>query len=347
MNIAIVGGGWYGCYIAEYILNSYSNINITIYEQHSNIFCGSSYYNQNRLHLGFHYPRSQITMDKCKIYFNRFLEKYNNYVRSIDKNIYAIAKNSMVPFNEFTRLFSKDDYIIESDNYLSNIEGMPINTREMYIDFKKIQNHFLDLFKKYNKRVILKLNTNVSSIENTEDSRVVINNDTIYNRVFNCTYNQLLSNDTGVVYEKCITLIFKKTEKTPFDCLTIMDGLYSSIFIYDLEKSLYTLTDVEFTPIIKDISFNIVNSYTLNNIDLDIIKDKFISKVKLYYPEFSDKFIYDHYYLSIKCKNINSDDSRDINISINNNIFSVWCGKISLVVELDSYIERFINKALV
>ena len=46
----------------------------------------------------------------------------------------------------------------------------------------------------------------------------------------------------------------------------------------------------------------------------------------------------------IKCKNINTNDSRDINLSINKNIFNIWCGKISFIFELDSQINTFFSE---
>jgi len=72
-RIAIIGGGWYGCYIAEYLLEKNSNINITIFDMNDDIFCGSSYNNQSRLHLGYHYPRCNVTYKKCEKNYTIFL----------------------------------------------------------------------------------------------------------------------------------------------------------------------------------------------------------------------------------------------------------------------------------
>jgi len=53
-NIIIIGGGWYGLYSALLLQNNY---NVIVVEKNSDIFDNSSNYNQNRLHLGYHYPR--------------------------------------------------------------------------------------------------------------------------------------------------------------------------------------------------------------------------------------------------------------------------------------------------
>ena len=76
MDIAIIGGGWYGCYVAEYIIDNYENINITLFDKENEIFRGSSSKNQNRLHQGFHYPRCDITQKKCNKYFLMFQSSY-------------------------------------------------------------------------------------------------------------------------------------------------------------------------------------------------------------------------------------------------------------------------------
>jgi L-2-hydroxyglutarate oxidase LhgO len=58
-KIAVIGAGWFGCHIAYQLIKK--NYSVKIYEERNDIFCGASGNNQNRLHLGFHYPRSLIT----------------------------------------------------------------------------------------------------------------------------------------------------------------------------------------------------------------------------------------------------------------------------------------------
>ena len=188
---------------------------------------------------------------------------------------------------------------------------------------------------KFQNRINFKLNYEVTTIENKENS-VIINNELIFHKVFNCTYNQIQS-DEEVFYEKCLTLLYKKIDTTPFDCLTIMDGNFSSIFNY--KDNIYTLTDVKCTPLIKG-KFNEIKKYSDYNLN-DKIKI-FEENIVRYYPEFKNKFKYYDYYESYKCKNISDNDSRDINIKIDKNIFNVWCGKISLIFEMNKIINLFI-----
>lgn len=335
MDIAIIGGGWYGCYIAEYIIDNYKDINITLIDKEKDIFQGSSSKNQNRLHLGFHYPRCNLTKNKCSKYFNKFLSKYKELTNNIDKNYYIISKTSKIKYNDYLKQY--DDYEIVSNNNFRNIEGDIINTKEMYINFIKTYSYFKN---KFNKRINYMFNYNVKTIQNTKEQKVNINDEYIFDKVFNCSYNQIGNKiDDNIIFEKCITLLYKKiSNNLSFDCLTIMDGEYSSLFYYD--KDLYTLTDVKHTPLIKSNNFKEVyefNSYNIN----DIIR-KFENNIMIYYPQFKDNFEYIDYYISFKCKNNNIHDSRDINITIDNNIINIWCGKISLIFELDTYIKKII-----
>jgi replicative DNA helicase len=71
-------------------LNNFDNVSITIIDKNDEIFGGSSYNNQNRLHLGFHYPRCSITQQKCKKHFQHFIKQYANLLEDIDKNFYVI-----------------------------------------------------------------------------------------------------------------------------------------------------------------------------------------------------------------------------------------------------------------
>ena len=82
-KIIIIGGGWYGCHSAMLLKDKFD---IILIEQKNDIFKNSSYYNQNRLHLGFHYPRNYNTRNLCNKYYSQFIEKYGFCIDNIDKN---------------------------------------------------------------------------------------------------------------------------------------------------------------------------------------------------------------------------------------------------------------------
>ena len=47
-KIAIIGAGWFGCYIAYDLIRSGYDVNV--FEKEKEIFLGASGFNQNRLH---------------------------------------------------------------------------------------------------------------------------------------------------------------------------------------------------------------------------------------------------------------------------------------------------------
>ena len=63
-DIIIIGSGWYGLHILKYLKENFNYLNIILLEKNNDIFQNSSNYNQNRLHLGYHYPRS-LKQENC------------------------------------------------------------------------------------------------------------------------------------------------------------------------------------------------------------------------------------------------------------------------------------------
>jgi hypothetical protein len=122
-----------------------------------------------------------------------------------------------------------------------------------------------------------------------------------------------------------------------------MDGPFLSLYPRENDKNLFTLTDVEYTPIIKSKNFNDIKNYIIHDNEIETIKTKMINKCKYYYPEFLDNFEYVSYFTSKKTKKISTTDSRDITIDkIDNNIISVNCGKIYGIFDFEEYIKSWL-----
>ena len=63
MKIAIIGSGFFGSTLAIYLSKKHK---VDLYEKQKNIFNGASSANQFRFHSGYHYPRSQKTVNEIK-----------------------------------------------------------------------------------------------------------------------------------------------------------------------------------------------------------------------------------------------------------------------------------------
>ena len=64
-KICIVGAGLFGTTLAL-VLSRNKNIKIDIYEKNSDIMDETSLKNQQRFHLGYHYPRTKKTVYEIK-----------------------------------------------------------------------------------------------------------------------------------------------------------------------------------------------------------------------------------------------------------------------------------------
>ena len=89
IKIAIIGAGWFGCHIGHELKKK--KIDVIIFEKEKDIFQNGSGNNTNRLHLGFHYPRSLITRKMSFEGYQKFINKYPKFSKALTNNVYAIA----------------------------------------------------------------------------------------------------------------------------------------------------------------------------------------------------------------------------------------------------------------
>jgi glycine/D-amino acid oxidase-like deaminating enzyme len=97
----IIGGGFYGCGLAEYLAQSGR---VGIVEAAGDILQRASYVNQARVHHGYHYPRSLLTGLRSSLNFPRFVEDYRDCIVDGFDKYYAIARRgSNVTPDQFAR----------------------------------------------------------------------------------------------------------------------------------------------------------------------------------------------------------------------------------------------------
>jgi hypothetical protein len=332
-KILIIGTGWYGCYIAQ-LLNKL-NIKYDIIDKENDIMVGSSTKNQNRLHLGFHYPRNYNTRNECKIGYYKFLKNYPELVLDI-KSYYLISKKSLIDFVTYTNIFKYENTSYKDINNINdieinfnNIDGNILLTEEKYIDPFIVSKYF-------------KNNNNIkeSLIEYTN-----INYDN-YSHIIDCTYGQLLNNN-NIYYELCIILLYKcKNIISPPIGITIMDGDFFSIYPYDISNNIYTITHVKYTPILVDKNIN--NIYNqIDNIDINIIhniKKLIENDILEIINNFYDVFEFQDYLTSIKTKfNEQLSDDRSLKIIKNKKIISFIGGKITGIFDINKHLYNFFN----
>lgn len=328
MNIAIIGGGWVGCHLSLLLKDEH---NVILYEKNNELFNETSFKNQNRLHYGFHYPRNFKTREMCKNTFYDFLNIYNDFTKKIEKNYYCVPNNeSMVDFETYKKIFENFNFDL-TDYKVKNVEGC-INTNERYIDFKKLKNFFNDNLKD----IFIKETITEKKLNNLSK-----NNDL----VINCTNNFLKDkNNKNFFYELTLTLLYKKINLTEYDSITLVDGNFFSIYPY--YENLYTITDVEYTPLLKTKSQKKLEKKIkdIDNVFIENKKKIFENKIKNYIIDFNENFKYNNYFLSIKTKFKNKSDERYPIITENKNIINCFTGKIQGIFIIENYIKNKINE---
>jgi hypothetical protein len=327
MKIAIIGGGWVGCHLAYKLKNEH---NITIFEKNEYLFEEASSNNQNRLHLGYHYPRNYTTRKLCFDTFDKFINDYSGLTENVINNMYCIPINeSIIDLGTFIQIFAHDETFKPS--FLNNVEGC-ILTKERYINFEKA----IEFFNKELKHLIIKKTIN------REDLASIAMN---FDLVIDCTNNSLIEDNTESFYEFSLMLFYKTLNKIDFDALTLMDGNFFSIYPY--KKNMFTVTDVEYTPLLKTENLIELNHFIEKN-KSDLVnerKNKIEEKIKKYFPNFLKDFVYVGFTTSIKNKSVSKSDNRAPIITQNDNIIKCFTGKIQGIYLIEEYVKKFIDNA--
>ena len=331
-NIIIIGSGWYGLYTALLLQEKY---NIIILEKNNDIFENSSNYNQNRLHLGYHYPRCSKTRKLCQYGYYKFVEKFRFIIDFIDNNYYCISNESLIDFETYKQIYNTNDYkhTFIKNNFIKNIDGDIINTQEKIINSEKAKLYF-----KNNIKCEIKFNYFVKDI-NQVNNKVIINNDLECDFLIDCTYNQLNLSKKKYIYENTISFIYERINfEDNYESITIMDGCFFSLFPRDINKKLYSLTHVQYTPFQKEYEYKNLN-HNITNEEIIKINQNMIEDVIKYLPKFKKDFILKTHFISYKCKLISKNDTRECIIEQNDNIINVNCGKIIGIFELEDYLR--------
>lgn len=228
MKIRVLGAGFYGCHIATALLAN--GHDVEVWDSASEIFAGASGAMPARLHMGQHYPRSAATRSACRSHAPEFMARYGHLTHGVPINIYAIAaQDSLVDFDQYrATLFREIEYITVHDPAelgLRNVDGA-ILTGERHIVIRKAKEHFGRL---------LAGRLNLGREPPPADDWTI-----------DCTFAAL----GGEVdrYEPCLTVLL---EGPTDQAVTIMDGPFPSLYPFDEELRLSSLTSAKLTPLSK------------------------------------------------------------------------------------------------
>ena len=332
MKIAILGAGWFGCHIAS-ILKKKNYVDL--YESKNQILSSTSSYNTNRLHHGFHYPRSEKTRSQCVNNFDLFKKEYPNICTKVKKNIIAIHNKSKIDLKNYKNILKKSGLTFEdlkkNELGLKNMQGSILCDEELIRhDLAKKE------LKKRLKGVRLYLKYKVKNFKNNLIGKKK------YDWIIDCTANSIKDNFDNVYFEPRITLVYKSKLKN--FALMVMDGNFWCI--YPRGKTFYTLGSVIYSRISKPTkSLKIAKKNITEFINKKISQrvSKFEKQVEKDFPEFKSYFTYHKFYKSICSLYVSKSDNRPLLIKRKKKVISVLGGKIDTVIQAGNQINKIIN----
>ena len=337
-KIAIIGGGFYGCYIAKKLKDKFkSKIIIHIFEKNKKLIREAGRNNQYKLHLGYHYPRSFYTIRQTINGSKKFKKEFERFIYYPKKNIYLIHKNSRVSAKKFFKIYKKfklkiKEFDIKRLYFLKNQNDFEkaFQTEEGVIKFDKLNNY---LIKKVERNCSVFKNKYIKSINSSLGLLTDSNNKVYseYDYIINCSYtnpNMGIEKKFNLKYELAGMLKFQNPFKEKIG-ISIMDGKF--VTLYPRDDYYSSLSSVKYTPIKRFKSLE--NLYKFQK-KFDTEKKKTIKLIKMDVKRyFNTKLKIKNYSLVTAPKTKIYNDTKDQRPSLirrNKNTFSILAGKIDV-----------------
>ncbi len=262
-NIVVVGGGFFGLYLAEQL--ALKGNDVTIFEKSPLLMSRASYVNQARVHNGYHYPRSILTALRSRVSFPRFVSEFQDCIESDFQKYYLISGHlGKVTADQFKRFCGRIGADCEEApakvKQLVNpamIDAV-FTTTEFAFDSHKLRTIMLERLQVANVKIML--NTDVTQVMPAGNGlSVQVNSagsvDEVFaDHVFNCTYSRInyLLESSGIeliplkheMTEMCLVEVPDHLKKIG---ITVMCGPFFSVMPFP-STAWHSFSHVRYTP---------------------------------------------------------------------------------------------------
>lgn len=346
VNVAVVGGGIYGCTIASLLSQSIKNV--SLYERNSQLLTETSMTNQYRIHRGYHYPRSVSTIHECIESSQKFEAMYPEAVMREQINYYAIASNhSQTSPQVYLQVLEENNLPYQvCDKTGIDLQGIDLlisSTENLYDPFILRKN----LLENLNK-------TNVQVKCNMAFSEEMAKN---YDFVIFCcysaneTFNVIRDDEKKFKFQVVEKLIIEPPSQLNFKSLVIMDGQFCCIDSFGRtgksvlghvkhavheEYEASFLRKIDYT---KELSKSLKSRYISK-------KDEILAACSNFIPDIKDAKYIDSMWSIRKVINDPKTDSRTSEVICNEKFVSVFSGKVSSSLKCANEVIRYINNAI-
>lgn len=328
MRIRILGGGWYGCHLALALKRAEHEVEL--HEIASQLFSGASGGNPARLHLGPHYPRSKLTRALCQEHHAKFMNHYGFLTRSVPVNLYAVADaDSWVDFGTYVQVLRGEIEFVTVERPaefgLTSIEGA-ILTGERHIIIDNARRYFETELKP-----VIRFGMRCDVIDSNQ-----------WDWTIDCTF---CANDSEGIerYEPCITGILEgPTDKA----VTIMDGPFPSIYPWNEDHQLNSLTSARYTPIGRFETHaearQVIDSISALQVDIQL--QNMVSQMASFWPESREIYRLVDSRLTIRAMPRSGASARLVDVvRVGERALRVRAGKIDAILHAEQMIRELIH----
>ena len=332
-KIAIIGAGIFGCSIALEL--DKEGFEVVLFEKEDDIMLKATKNNHNRIHYGYHYPRSIETTKQSLDGMISFLSNYSEAILFGFKNYYSIAKqNSLVSASQFME-FCKEagiGYKIEfpdQETMNASLIAESFLVEEPIYDWTKLQTIVKSKIAKSN----IKLKLNSDFLQSKES----------YDFLINCTYSNINEickhmnvREFNFNLQDVIIPIFKSNRNKIG--LTVMDGPFCSVMPKGFEDNKFLLYHAKYSII----ESKILHMPKLKkNADINAHVKVIMDDAMRYFPFLKDAEVIDCWRSQRAIPVTNNDQrlSEIMTYSENSNFITVFSGKVTTAVKIAKQIK--------
>jgi len=241
-KIAVIGGGIFGLEIATALMGI--GHQVTLFEKENGVMLRTTSNNQNRLHLGLHYPRDMKTARQSRFGFDKFINKYPESVKTGFTNYYAVSSESTQTSTEAFVKFANSAEIPITPISVNGAKDLGFNVKlidslwacnEAVVDIRVYRKLALEAAASVNLPIML--STEISSA-GFDGKYWRLNAHGVdqgsFDFIVRAAYGQdrmviNIEPENPIVYEFQQTLVFEVSSKAKSFGLTVVDGDFVTI----------------------------------------------------------------------------------------------------------------------